>query len=73
MVEYSYMNYSKALKEIREKLLISQTDLAKMLGVSFATVNRWENGHFEPSLKAKRALRELFKKYHIKLEEKGHE
>ena len=43
------MNYSKAIKELRQKLLVSQTELAEMLGVSFATVNRWENGHFEPS------------------------
>lgn len=61
------MNYSKALRELREKLLISQADLAKMLGVSFASVNRWENGHFEPSYGSKRKLRDLFKKYNIKL------
>lgn len=64
------MNYSKALKELKEKLLISQMELVMMLGVSFATVNRWENGHFEPSYKAKRQLSDLFKKYHITLEEK---
>ena len=51
------MNYSKALRELREKLLISQADLAKMLGVSFASVNRWENGHFEPNYGSKRKLR----------------
>lgn len=70
MLYYFSMNYSKAIKELREKLLISQDKLAEMLGMSFATVNGWENGHFEPSLKAKRKLRDLFKKYHIKLEEK---
>lgn len=70
MLEYTYMNYSKALKELRKELLISQSELAEMLGVSFATVNRWENEHFEPSYKAKRKLRELFKKYNIQLEER---
>lgn len=63
------MNYSKALKELREKMLVSQKELADELGVAFATVNRWENGHFEPGYKAKRQLRNLFKKYHITLEE----
>ena len=29
------MNYSKAIKELRNKLLVSQTELAKLLGVSF--------------------------------------
>ncbi len=58
-------DYSKKIKEIREELLISQSDLAKMLGVSFATVNRWENGHHEPTLSAKRALKSICKKNHI--------
>lgn len=31
------------IKSLREQLRISQEDLAKELGVSFATVNRWEN------------------------------
>lgn len=64
------MDYAKAVKELREKMLISQADLAKKLGVSFASVNRWENERYEPSLKAKRKLRTLFTRYGIKLEEK---
>lgn len=63
------MNYSKAVKELRKKLLVPQMELAKMIGVSFATVNRWERGRYEPSYKAKRKLRELFKKNGIVLEE----
>lgn len=43
-------------------MLISQTELAEMLGVSFASVNRWENGKHEPTIKAKRKLRVLFRK-----------
>lgn len=45
-------------------------ELARMLGVSFATVNRWENGRYEPNYKAKRKLRDLFEKNGIVLEEK---
>ena len=37
------MEYAKLLKHIREVMILSQTDLAKELGVSFATVNRIEN------------------------------
>ena len=48
--------------------MVSQSELAKMVGVSFATVNRWENGRFEPSYKTKRKLRVLFKKNGIELE-----
>ncbi len=64
------MDYSKLLKKIREELLISQTDLANMLGVSFASVNRWENNKTEPTLSAKRAIRDLCKKKHISMEVK---
>ena len=62
------MDYAKAVKELRRKLLVSQSELAKMVGVAFATVNRWENGGFEPSYKTKRKLRVLFKKNGIELE-----
>lgn len=64
------MDYRKAIKELREKLLVSQNGLAKMLDVSFATVNRWENGRYEPNYKAKRKLRDLFEKNGIVLEGK---
>jgi len=42
-------SFSKLVKEIRRQLAISQEDLARQLGVSFATVNRWENGLAAPS------------------------
>ena len=62
------MNYPKMLKKYREKVLLTQTELAKKLGVSFASVNRWENGLFEPTMKVKRKLRELFKEARIEEE-----
>ncbi len=63
------MTYSEAIKELRKRLLISQEDVAKLLGVSFASVNRWENGHHNPTLKARQKLRPLFKKNHIEVED----
>ena len=38
------MNFRSRLIEIRKKLSLSQEELASRLDVSFATVNRWENG-----------------------------
>jgi len=35
--------FSTLVKKVRKQLGISQEDLAHALGVSFATVNRWEN------------------------------
>ena len=37
------MNYAKAIKELRDVLLLSQDELAKLLDVSVQTVNGWEN------------------------------
>ena len=50
------MNFSYLIKQIRKEKLLSQDELAKILGVSFATVNRWENGHFNPSIKKQRSI-----------------
>ncbi|MCF8130716.1 MAG: helix-turn-helix transcriptional regulator [Deltaproteobacteria bacterium] len=41
--------FSEIVREVRKKLDISQEDLAHALGVSFATVNRWENAKTSPS------------------------
>jgi putative transcriptional regulator len=64
------MDYGKALRALREKLLITQTELAQKLGVSYASVNRWENGKCEPTMKAKRNIRSICIKQGIILEEK---
>lgn len=61
------MDYSKLIKELRDKLILSQTELAELLGVSFASVNRWEMGHHEPTIKSKRKIVALCKKRKIKI------
>lgn len=50
-------------------MILSQMEFADYLGVSFGTVNRWENGKFTPTVKAKRKLTPLFKKYKIEVTE----
>lgn len=37
------------LASVRRGLLLSQEQMAKLLGVSFASVNRWEAGHSSPT------------------------
>lgn len=49
-------DYPTLVKEVRNQLGLSQEDLARELGVSFATVNRWENGQSKPSKLAKAQL-----------------
>lgn len=51
------IHYPSLLKDVREQLDLSQEDLARELGVSFATVNRWENGQVRPSKLAKVQLK----------------
>ena len=46
---YSIKNIAEELKKLRQQQGWSQEDLARTLGVSFATVNRWENGKNKPS------------------------
>ena len=67
------MDYQIIIKEIRETLYLTQTEFAELLEVSFETVNRWENGKFKPSMKIKKKINELCKKYNIKLEEQKNE
>ena len=64
------MNYAKAIKDLRDILLISQDELAKLLDVSVQTVNRWENDKHEPTIKAKRKLKKLFDENNINVEVK---
>lgn len=59
------MNWSSAIKKLRNKLQLSQVELAKKLGVSFASVNRWEKGRFEPTIKCKKEIKKLCDKYRI--------
>lgn len=40
---------SHQLASIRNRLGISQEHMARLLGVSFASVNRWEGGHSSPT------------------------
>ncbi|MGH7984141.1 MAG: N-6 DNA methylase [Candidatus Udaeobacter sp.] len=48
------------IRDLRSRLSLSQEQLAQRLNVSFATVNRWENGRAEPQGSARSALDALF-------------
>ena len=63
------IDYADGILKLRAKLNLSQEELAKLLGVSFMSVNRWENGKYEPTIKAKRKLKVLCLEYNIKFED----
>ncbi|SPD75132.1 putative transcriptional regulator, XRE family [uncultured Desulfobacterium sp.] len=50
-------NIPGLVKEVRKQLGLSQEDLAHALGISFATINRWENGKTLPSKLARTHLK----------------
>ena len=43
------MDFPDIVKAAREKLGMSQEELARALNISFATINRWENGKTHPN------------------------
>lgn len=68
-------NFPELVKETRKQLGLSQEELAHELGVSFATINRWENAKTVP-FKLARAQFDAFcakmiKKGKLKLPEKN--
>lgn len=65
------MIFSEKVKYVRGKLYLSQDALAKKLGISFATVNRWEKGHGEPSWVLECKFNDFCEKNGIKLEGKN--
>lgn len=42
-------NWFARIRSLRKRMGLSQTEFARRLGVSFTTVNRWENAHHKPT------------------------
>lgn len=53
------MEFKDKVKAVRAHLFLTQKQLAKELGCTLHTVNRWENGKKPPSF----ILEEKFKKF----------
>ena len=47
------------IQQLRQLTDLTQVQLAESLGVAYATINRWENGHIQPSPLALKQLRAL--------------
>jgi putative transcriptional regulator len=50
------------IRMLRQRLQLTQEDFAHLIGVTFSTVNRWENGKSAPNRIAYRLLSGLEKK-----------
>ena len=60
------MDYAVLIRQLREKMILSQIEFAELLGVSNVTVSRWETGKSFPTIKLKRKLIQMFNEYQIK-------
>ncbi len=63
------IDYSDAILKLRFKLNLSQQAMANYLGVSFASISRWERGKYEPTKLAKIKIDELIKENNIETRE----
>lgn len=53
---------AERIRQIRVRMQLTQEDFAHLIGVTFSTVNRWENGKSSPNRIAARLLLGLEKK-----------
>lgn len=51
------MALSDEIIYIRKKGLCTQVEFAERIGVSYSTVNRWENGKMDPNVSAMKRLK----------------
>jgi len=59
------MYFREIVKTVRQRLNITQEQLAHCLTISFSTINRWENGHTLPSKLAKMRFLEFCEQKNI--------
>ena len=62
------IDYPATIIKLRAILNLSQAALAELLGVSFTSVNRWENGKYEPTRLIKEKIRLLCEQNNILME-----
>jgi DNA-binding transcriptional regulator YiaG len=59
------MSFSSEIKNIRRNSFMTQSEFGAAIGVSYTTVNRWENGKSLPNLKAMKAIDDFCKANNI--------
>ena len=59
------MNLQEIIRRIRQDSLLSQQEFAKELGVSYATVSRWEGGRAKPNWTGIKLLKNFCIMHHM--------
>lgn len=60
---------SQIIREVRERIGLTQEKFAAKLGVTFPTVSRWDHGRAKPSPLALKQIENVL----LKLGDKGHD
>ena len=60
-VETGQPDLCRLIQDLRERTGLTQEKFAARLGVTFPTINRWENGHTRPSPLALRQVEALLR------------
>jgi putative transcriptional regulator len=61
-------NTGLSIRDMRNRLSMTQEEFAHALGITVSTVNRWENGHSEPSKLARATIARLASSHGIFVE-----
>lgn len=59
------VTFGAALKAARESAGLTQKELARLMNVSYSSINRYENGHHAPTRIVEEALKTFFKKKNV--------
>ena len=65
----SQADIPRLVRDLRERTGLTQEKFAAKLGVTFPTINRWENGRAKPSPLALKQIEDLLRN----LGERGHD
>lgn len=63
------MSFAEDIKNTRRKSFMTQEQFGKEIGVSFATINRWESGKTKPNLTAMKKIKEFCTAYDMEYAE----
>ena len=66
------IDYQATIIRIWAELNLSQTELSEVLGVSFTSVNRWENGKYQPTKAIKKELNYYVKNSTLRLKQNNY-
>ncbi|MBI4517025.1 MAG: helix-turn-helix transcriptional regulator [Deltaproteobacteria bacterium] len=70
-MSFENQNNGASVALLRRRLNMTQEEFAHAIGVTVSTVNRWENGHIEPSRLARKAMQVLAAQASIPVELAG--